>query len=380
VSRFLEDYAFDPPELRVVFDDAGVIAHALAFESALARARCAAGQLSADEAVAIANACAAFKAPPEDLAAEAAHAGTLAIALVARLRALAPSLRVHEGAASQDLADSIVALQLKQAIALINGQSARVVVACAGLARSHTATPMLARTLMQPALGISFGLRCANWMAAIAEASDDLAAAAQAGLRLQLGGGAGARHGLDGQSAFIAKHMSESLGVSVSAVPDHARRGGRARLGCALAVLCGGLGKIARDIAIMSQAEIAEIFEPRSQGRGGSSSMPHKNNATASQVALTAAHRAPGIAVTLLTGLPQECERGLSGWQAEGPALASLCRLAFTSGAALAHALEGLDVRVETMARNLSAAGISVDLGESHSLVQAALAQYGERR
>jgi 3-carboxy-cis,cis-muconate cycloisomerase len=147
-----------------------------------------------------------------------------------------------------------------------------------------------------------------------------------------------------------------------------------AGLACALAIVAGALGKIARDIALLMQAEVGEAAEPQDEGRGGSSAMAHKHNPVACQVALSAALRAPGLAATLLAALPQELERGLGGWQAEAPVLAELFALVQGAAAALCPALEALDVRGDAMARNLAASAIGSDTGEAEAMVAQALA------
>jgi 3-carboxy-cis,cis-muconate cycloisomerase len=105
--------------------------------------------------------------------------------------------------------------------------------------------------------------------------------------------------------------------------------------------------------------------------------MAHKRNPTGCQVALSAALRAPGLAATLFSALPQEHERGLGGWQAEAPALAELFELAHGAICAIVPVIEGLEVDEAAMARNLAAAGVGSDTGESEVLVRRALKVVG---
>jgi 3-carboxy-cis,cis-muconate cycloisomerase len=115
------------------------------------------------------------------------------------------------------------------------------------------------------------------------------------------------------------------------------------------------LGKIARDISLHSQTEVAELAEPRADGRGGSSTMPHKRNPVASAVVLSAAARVPSLVATLLTTMVQEEERGLGGWHAEWETLPDVVRL--TAGALhhLTIAVSDLRVDPERMRQNLDA-------------------------
>ncbi|WP_296456472.1 lyase family protein [Phenylobacterium sp.] len=165
-----------------------------------------------------------------------------------------------------------------------------------------------------------------------------------------------------------------SSGLAVADAPWHARRDAVAGLGAALAVLTGTVAKMARDVALLAQGEVAEAFEPRAEGRGGSSAMAHKRNPTGCQVALSAAVRAPHLAATLISALPGEHERGLGGWQAEAAVLADLFALAGGAAAAMADVAEGLEIDAAAMARNLAAAGVGADTGEAEALARRLLA------
>lgn len=377
MSGLIHDLACGSAEMLDVFDDVALVKHALAFEAALAEAQAAQGLLTADEASRIAIACARLPSDVETLAAEAAHAGTLAIPLVLHLRhglgdeALAR--KVHLGATSQDLADTALMLQSKAGAALISRELQRLQTALALLAERTVATPMVGRTLLQNALPITFGLKVTNWLAGIDEAAARFQRECRGALMLEFGGAAGARGGLEGKGAAIAAHMAARLGLSSPVLPWHARRGAVAGLAAALGIVTGAGAKIARDIALMAQNEIGEVFEPRAKGRGRSSSMAHKRNPTGCQVVLSAAARAPGLVGTILSALPQEQERGLGGWQAEAPVLADLFILCHGALKALVPVIEGLDVDSDRMARNLAAANIGIDTGEAEALVKAAL-------
>ncbi len=366
------------------FGDTSLLAGALAFEAALANASASEGLISNDQADAIAAACRVDGFDPGALAEAAAHAGTLAIPMIALLRARVAetdpqaALAVHLGGTSQDLADTALMLQAKAAMALLRQDLDTVRKAAADLARTHAATPMIGRTLLQPALPITFGLKAANWMAALDSAACRLEQDARNALALQFGGATGARTGLRGRGAAIAAHMSASLGLANPTLPWQANRGAVAGLGASLAILTGALGKIARDIALMAQGEVGEACEPRMQGRGGSSAMAHKRNPTGCQAALSAALRAPGLAATLIAALPGEHERGLGGWQAEAPVLAELFGLAHLAVSALGPVLQGLEVRAPAMARNLALADVGADTGEAQALVAAALKRHEE--
>jgi 3-carboxy-cis,cis-muconate cycloisomerase len=364
-----------------VFDDAAVVRHALAFEAALARAQADCGLIPARAAEDIAAASAAIEIDPAELADEAAHSGTLAIPLVARLKA---ALRdkpdsadeVHRGATSQDLADTVMTLQAAAAAALLRADLIRLAGALAALAQRHAETPALGRTLLQDAVPITFGLRAAQWLAAIDGARRQLERACAEALLLQLGGAAGTRAGLGGRGDEVARHMAQALGLAAPLAPWHARRDRVAQLAAALGIVIGMIAKVALDIALLSQNAVGEAREPAIAGRGGSSSMPHKRNPTGCQVAISAATRAPGLVASILGGLAQEQERGLGGWQAEAPVLADLFMLAGGSASAMAAVVEGLETCPEAMGRNLEAADVGHDFGESAAIVATILEEH----
>lgn len=359
------------------FSDAATLRHALAFEAELARAEAAEGLIGPESAEAIAVLCARIVIDPAALAEETALAGTLAIPLVARLRAALPKAAaavLHKGATSQDVADSVLACQIRAANALLDSDLARTATALAALAQRHAATPAIGRTLLQDALPIGLGLRLAQWQAGIVEAAERLRREVETGATLQFGGAAGSRAGLDGKGAAVSARLAAALGLP-DAPPWHARRGGIAGIAAALAIAIGAIGKMARDVSLLAQNGIGEAREPAIPGRGGSSAMAHKRNPTGCQIALSAALRAPGLVAGILAGLPAEQERGLGGWQAEGPALAELFLLAGGAAEAMATVAEGLEIDEAAIARNLAAAGLGSDIGESPALVAALLAR-----
>lgn len=376
MALLLRDRPATTPEMLAAFGDEAHLRAALDFEAALARAEAAEGLIAEDAAAAIAAVCQDFSCDMAELADAAAHAGTLAIPLVERLRArLAQddpeaAKALHRGATSQDVADTALMLQAREGVAILRGRARAISEVLVGLAERHAATPMIGRTLMQAALPITFGLKVAGWTLGVEAALARLEREAEAALVLQLGGPAGTMGGL---SLKVAERMAADLGLAAPTLPWHARREAVAGLAAALGILVGAVGKIALDVALMAQGEVGEAFEPRQAGRGGSSAMAHKRNPTGCQIALSAAGRAPGLVASILSGLPQAHERGLGGWQAEGPVLAELFLIADGALAAMATVAEGLEVDEAAMARNLAAAGVGGDVGLSEALVRRAL-------
>lgn len=377
MSRLIRDLAGGSAQMLEAFGDRALVKHALAFEAALAEAQAEVELLTKDQAARIAIACAQLPLDVETLAIEASHAGTLAIPLLQHLRRAlgdeALAKKLHWGATSQDLADTALMLQCKTGCELVQRELKRIQAALTALAGRTAAAPMIGRTLLQDAVPITFGLKVANWLLGIDDAANRLARESEETLVLQFGGAAGTRAGLAGKGADIAARMARKLELASPALPWHARRGKLAGLAAALGITTGAAAKIARDISLLSQNAIGEVFEPLTPGRGGSSVMAHKRNPTGCQIVLSAEVRVPGLVAAILAAMAQEQERGLGGWQAEGPALADLFLLTHGALAALAPVLEGLEVDTARMAQNLAAAGIDTDTGESEKLTRAAL-------
>jgi 3-carboxy-cis,cis-muconate cycloisomerase len=305
------------------------------------------------------------------IAAESTAAGTLVVPFLKHLRAAltrcglnASALGcLHLHATSQDILDMALALQIRRALQAIEASGKKAALALLTLARTHRSTPMLARTLMQPAACTSLGLKCAQWLAPLARSLWAIAELKPHALRVQIGGAAGnqlvlRRAGVD-VAAFSAALAAE-LGLSNSPVPMHTQSDALMRLAAEAALLVGGCGKVAGDVALMSQFEVAEAFEAAGEGKGTSSAMPHKRNPAGCLTVLAAAQSAPNVLATMLHGQHQAHERALGGWQvqlAQWPHLLSLVDAAISS---LAGIVGSLDVRTDRMLANLRAVQAAV--------------------
>ena len=222
---------------------------------------------------------------------------------------------VHLGATSQDVIDTAIVLCVNKASQRILEPTARRN-AAASIAERHRDTPMVARTLLQPATPVPFGWKAAVWLSLAARAYRAFGRAGQDAAVLQFGGAAGTLAAFGAEADAVADTPPD-LGSAPPA--DHLAQRARSlrspRCGSRDSRRCGG--KIARDVSLLMQAEVGEAFEPAAQGRGGSSAMPHKRNPAASLLALEAAQRVPGLAATLLAQLAPEHERGLGQWQSQ---------------------------------------------------------------
>ena len=347
-----------PEALRVATSDRAVARAMLDFEAALAGVEAEHGLIDQDAATTIAAACDVDALDLEAIAAAAADAGNPAAPLVAALRERAgeAGADVHRGATSQDALDTALALVSRDAGRLVLAELDRVRAACAALADRHRSTTMAGRTLLQHAVPTAFGLRAAGWLVGACEARQLLAEAVD-DLALQLGGAAGTLAGLGDDGTGVAASVAERLGLVAPAIPWHANRVRPAALAAALAICAGAVSKIALDVILLSQTEVAEVAEPRTAGRGGSSTMPQKRNPVGSVLVRGAAARVTGLAGTVIGSLEQELERAAGGWQAEWAPLREALALTGGIAATMADVLEGLEVDAARMRANLALGG-----------------------
>jgi len=361
-----------------------------AFLAAMARFEGALARVSAPAAHAeiISRVCARARFDASALARDG-RAGTLAIPFVKALTAQVAAVskdaakHVHAGATSQDVIDTAIVLCLRPASARVNELALRLGDAAAHLAREHSQTPTAARTLLQPALPVPFGWKAAMWLAPLSRSLVALRRAAREACVLQFGGPAGTLSAFGGRGEQISVALARELGVDASLVPWHSARDRFARLGAELAILAGAAGKIGRDVALLMQREVGEAAEGARAGRGGSSSMPHKRNPALSMLALEAAGRAPGLAATLLGQLAPEHERGLGQWQSQWFTLRELVCACASGVAAMAEALEGLEVNAAAMRSNLEALlkdQLQESPGAAGAMIERALADWASAR
>lgn len=343
-----------------VFGDRALVGAMLDFEAALAQAEAEEEVIPSATVEPIVAAC-ADTFGIDALVDAARTAGSLAIPLVRWLTARvaerdpAAAAYVHWGSTSQDAIDTAMVLATRRALDLVEADLRRLAAALVVVARAHVDTPVLARTLLQPAQVVSVGFKLVAWIAPLVRARERIAQARRGALQLQFGGAVGTLATLGGKGPAVARRLADRLGLALPTGAWHTQRDAWVALACEVAVLCGSLGKIGRDLALLAQAEVGEMVEPAGAGRGGSSAMPNKRNPVAAMTAIAAATRAPHHAAALLAAMPQEHERGLGGWQAELAEWPALFVATHGALAALADAAPGLEVDAVRMRAHIDA-------------------------
>ncbi|MCP1984471.1 3-carboxy-cis,cis-muconate cycloisomerase [Bradyrhizobium elkanii] len=347
--------------MRAVCDDAATLQNMLDFEAALARAEAACGVIPAAGAGPIGSACKAESFDLAALADAATRSGNLAIPLVKTLtanvaKADAEAARyVHWGATSQDVIDTATMLSLRAGIDALLADLDRAVAGFAGLARAHRNTAVVARTWLQHALPMPFGLKLAEYAAVLHRSRKRLLRLRRETLALQFGGAAGTLAALGDKGLAVAAQLAQELDLPLPDAPWHTHRDRIAEAASVFAILAGSCGKIARDVSLMMQTDVGEAFEPAGAGRGGSSTMPHKRNPVAAASALGAATMAPNLAATIFAAQVQDHERSAGPWHAEWPTLPGLMLVTSGALAAIVDLAEGLEVDAARMRVNLDA-------------------------
>jgi 3-carboxy-cis,cis-muconate cycloisomerase len=333
-------------------------------ERALAEAGRQAGVVPARAAAAIAGACRADRFDPDDLGRRAPEAGNPVVPLVRDLtRAVegsagpAAARWVHHGATSQDILDTAASLVAFRALGPILEDLEGAADECARLADRHRDTVMAGRTLGQQALPTTFGRKAAGWLAALDDAAGGLAAVRHRRLAAQLGGAAGTLASLGPDGVEVAGRYAAELGLAEPVLPWHTDRGRVAELAGALGVAAGALGKLALDVTLLAQTELGEVSEAAGDGRGGSSTLPHKRNPVGAVLVGAATRRVPGLVATLLASMAQEQERAAGAWHAEWEPQVELLRLVGGAAHRTRELLAGLEVDPDRMRENLAATG-----------------------
>ncbi len=333
----------------------------------------------------------------EALKCAALEAGNIAIPFVQQLTARVKqenefaARTIHLGATSQDVLDTALVLQMREGLQLILDAIARLDIALAKQVKTHAETVMTGRTWLQPGPPTTLGLKLAGTLAALRRHRTRIKTASDRAQVLQFGGAVGTLAALGSAGAAVSTALARILELKEPDLPWHTQRDNLVEIAQVLALLVGTLGKFAKDIALLMQAELAEVAEPTGEGRGGSSTMPHKQNPLACAMILACATRMPGLASTMLAAMPQEHERGLGLWQAEWQTLPEIFSI---TAAALDRSIEiaeGLHVDSARMASNLEAmhglplsesvnAALASKLGRSaaHEVIRKAVLQAQE--
>jgi 3-carboxy-cis,cis-muconate cycloisomerase len=300
-------------DMRAVFDDRASLQRMLDVEAALARVQARLGIIPEAAAEPITAAATVDRLSIAEIAASTKIVGYPVVGLVKALGRAAggdASRYVHWGATTQDILDTAIVLQIRQGLDIVEDGVRAIIRALAAAAQRHRSDIMAGRSHLQHALPITFGYKCAVWLAPLIDHVERLREARRRVLRVQFGGAVGTLASLGAENGrAVTLGLALELDLAAPDAPWHVSRDGLAEIACLLGLICGSLAKIATDVILLMQTEIAEVFEPHEAGRGGSSTMPQKRNPIASEYILATARGVHALVPLMLGAMAQDHER-----------------------------------------------------------------------
>lgn len=360
-SERLTSFLFSTPEMADIFSAQAQLRAMTRFEWALSSALEANGLAEPGSAVALKKLLDADFIDRAALVREARDAGNIAIPFVRQLTAAVKSQSeraarpIHLGATSQDVLDSALVLQMREALRLLDEVLSHLDAALGKQVRRYRNTLMLGRTWLQAGPPVTFGLKLAGVLSALRRDRQRIRQEETRVLVLQFGGAVGTLASLGSSGAAVSARLAQLLELAEPELPWHTQRDGLAALVQLLALLTGTLAKLGRDIALLMQSEVGEVSEGGAEGRGGSSTMPHKHNPVGCAALIAIHAKMPGLSATMLHAMQQEHERGLGQWQAEWDLIPEAFRLTSASISYATEVIEGMEVNVDRMQANLAA-------------------------
>jgi adenylosuccinate lyase len=347
-------------EVRAIFNDVNRVAKWYAFEAALALEQAELGIIPREAAEEIARNARIDKVDVEAIAAEIRR---IKHPLVPALKAVQDRCKpelgeyIHFGPTTQDVLDTATVLQIKDAHQIYLRDMRAVGRALAKLAKAHRATPMVGRSHGVQALPITFGHKAAIWLSEMGRNYERMRELEK---RVFVGGMVGA---VGTQASFgpkapeLERRVMARLGVGVADINWQPARDRFAEYVSVLAIVGGTLGKIANEVVNLEHTEIGELFEPFSEGKVGSSTMPHKRNPSTCEAVVGVSRALRYNAALAVEGMVIEHERDGSSWRAEWKAVPESCLMIGAMLAMMKYVLEGLEVDAGQMRENLDRLG-----------------------
>lgn len=346
-------------QLRAVLGERGLLERFLRVEAALAAAQADIGVIPRQAAIQLGR----VTVDDLDLAALAERTtgvGYPVVGLVEQLAAIIPDglgEYAHWGATTQDIMDTALVLQARDAFDLIEADLVSLSWALYGLAGTHRDTPLVGRSQMQHALPITIGYRAAGWLAPLLRHLERLGQLRPRVQVVQLGGAVGTLASMAPNGLAVRAKIAEDLSLSDPSISWHSSRDRVVEIVAWAAQVAASLAKIGLDIALAAQTEIGEFAEASSSGRGVSSTMPQKRNPILSQQLIRAARLTRTHLDLALDAAVADHDRATAVWSLEWNAVAP--SLAVTGGAvnAAVDLIDNLVVDRAAMADNLERTG-----------------------
>jgi 3-carboxy-cis,cis-muconate cycloisomerase len=347
---------FSTEAMRRVFSDEQRTAYYLEIEAALARVQGRLGIIPAEAAREIEAKCRIENIDLNKLKQQTERIGYPILGVVQQIVAIcAKGLGewCHWGATTQDITDTATVMQIRAALDLVEADMEKIAAALAGLARRYRDTPMAGRSNLQQAVPITFGFKAASLLAAFQRHRQRLAQLRPRVLVGEFAGAAGTLASLGADGLKVQAALMDELKLGQPEIAWHTVRDRIGEVACFLGLLTGTLGKIAMDVKLLMQTEVAEVFEPFAEGRGSSSTMPQKRNPISSLYIHATAALVRQHAAALLEAAVADHERSTGPWEIEWIALPEIFLLSAGALAQTRVMLEGLEVDAARMRENL---------------------------
>lgn len=366
---------YSTADMREVFSDQRTVQAWLDVEVALADAEAELGIIPEEAARAIRDAGDAADYDLSEMKREMDRTAHPIVPLVRMIGAKCPDglgEYVHWGATTQDITDTGMILQIRDAMEIIDGRLEALTAALADQAVTHAATAMPGRTHGQHAQPVTFGYKAAIWLDEVRRHQTRMDEMRPRLLAGQFGGAVGTLAALGDQGFAVREKLMRNLELEEPAITWHTARDRIVEMVSVLAMIAGTCGKIAHELFLMTKTELQEVEEPYPAGKVGSSTMPHKRNpAICESIAGLARTVRSSVSMAFET-LVGENERDKIALNTEREFIA---RTVCQTDAALAKTVllcEGLDVRAGNMRRNL-------DITKGLTLSEAVMMQLGEK-
>lgn len=347
---------FSTDAMRQVWSDENRTAKYVEIEKALAIVQGRLGIIPAEAAEEIVRHCDIGNIDMEKLRAQTERIGYPILGVVSQLNALCRDKLgeyCHWGATTQDITDTATVMLIREGLVLVEADLKAISDALAGLARRYRDTPVVGRSNLQQAIPVTFGFKMATILAAVERHRERLAQLRPRVLVGEFGGACGTLASIEtGAMETLAGLMAE-LGLGQPAIAWHTVRDSIAEVGCFLGLVGGTLGKIAMDVKLMMQTEVAEVYEPFAHGRGSSSTMPQKRNPISSCYIHASVSVVRQHAAALMDAMIADHERSTGPWEIEWIVLPEAFCLTAGALRQTRFILEGLEVDAAKMRANI---------------------------
>jgi len=262
---------------------------------------------------------------------------------------------VHLGATSSDILDTATALQLKEALRLIEEKLADLEEVLMNSTDRYKKTMMMGRTHGQHALPITFGLKLAVWMRETARHIQRLQECRERVLVGKMTGAVGTQAGLGPHAMEIQKLVMKRLDLKpVEVSTQIVQRDRFAELICLLSTISSTLDKIATEIRELQRPEIGEVFEFfEREKQVGSSTMPHKHDPQTCETVCGLAKIMRSLVLPALENVPTWHERDMTQSSAERFLIPEACILTDHMLFSMTKVLANLQVDKERMLKNM---------------------------